>query len=146
MSYSTWSVEGFGICTSEIKTTKEKLINLINMSPKLNGEINKWLMDNDNYNPTLEDYLEFDDDYCSGIAYLMQRVIKDVENINMDIADSFDGDWYLLITPWYPWSTGITPEENNLTRKSAEYIFNKYVSILTDQKIDIDYQSVENGG
>ena len=33
-----------------------------------------------------------------------------------------------------------------MTEEAVAGLFRKYVSILTDEAIEIDYQSVENGG
>ena len=55
------------------------------------------------------------------------------------------GATYLIITPSYPW-TSITKEEKNLTEEKAEKIFKTYISILTDEEIEIGYQDVHNGG
>ena len=39
MSYHTWSVDGYGICTSDIETTKERVEKLLQLAPKFNDVI-----------------------------------------------------------------------------------------------------------
>lgn len=146
MSYHVWTVEGYGICTNDIETTKEKVQNLLKLAPKFNENIQndfkKWEISN----PVLEDYLEYDQDYCGGIAYLLQNVIKEAENIRLNIAEDFDCYRYLLLCPSYIWAE-YTEEEKKLdTTEKVDEIFKKYIGILTEKEIDIDYRSVENGG
>ena len=51
---------------------------------------------------------------------------------------------YLVYEPTYPWNR--QEEDQKVTQKMLDEIIRKYVSILTDQEILIDYCSVENGG
>lgn len=146
MSYHTWSVNGYGICTNDIETTKDRVENLLSLAPNFNNIIQTYFKECDIENPSLDDYLEYDEDYCSGIAYLLQQVIEEKENVRLDIAEDFDCYYYLLLCPHYTWSN-ITMEEKKLDAiAKVDNLFKKYISILTDKNIDIDYQSVENGG
>ena len=59
---------------------------------------------------------------------------------------NFDSYYYLMICPSYVWTT-LTKEEKEIdTEEKADDLFKKYVGILTDDEITIEYQSVENGG
>lgn len=146
MSYEVWTVDGYGICTSGIKTTKKKVEKLLKLAPEFNKYLQDRFKELEIKKPKLEDYLSCDDDDNSGIAYLLQQVVREVENIRLDIAQGFDGDSYLLITPAYLWSD-LTEEEKNLnTQEKASNLFKKYVGILTDDEFTVEYQSVENGG
>ena len=40
----------------------------------------------------------------------------------------------------------MTDTDKTLTKEDVENMFKKYVKILTDEDINIDYYSVENGG
>lgn len=146
MSYHTWTVEGYGISVSGIETTKEKVEKLLQLAPKFYDVVRTWFKESGIENPELEDYLEYDEDWQSGIGYLLQQVIWEAENQRLDIAEDFDSEWYLMIRPSYTWTT-LTKEEKELdTEEKADELFRKYVGILTDDEIIIDYQSVENGG
>ena len=145
MSYHTWSVDGYGICTSEIVTTIERIEELLKHAPifskKLHDDFLEWEIDE----PNIYDYLGYDCDYYTGIAFIMKEVIKEAEDIQLDTAENFDGDWYLLLCPWYPW-TPVTEREKNLTIEELDCVFKKYIHIVTDDELIIKYQSVENGG
>lgn len=146
MSYYTWTVNGYGICTNDIKTTKERVEKLLQLAPKFNDIIHTWFKESGIENPELDDYLECDEDLNSGVAYLLQRVIDEVENVRLGIAEDFDSYYYLMICPSYTWTT-LTNEEKELnTKEKVNDLFRKYVEILTDNDVTIEYQSVENGG
>lgn len=74
----------------------------------------------------------------------MYLVITEAENISLDTANDFDGKWYVLLLPSYPWNH-LSTEEQSLTRDKTEAIFKKYIKVLTDD-VCVDYYSVENGG
>ena len=38
MSYHTWTVDGYGICTNDIETTKERVEKLLQLAPKFNDK------------------------------------------------------------------------------------------------------------
>ena len=145
MSYHTYSVDGYGICTSAIETTLDKVKELLTYAPKFEKEIEEYFKEWDIDDPTLDDYLEYDQDYFSDIAEILRGVIKEAEDVELTYADDFDGIGYLLLCPWYPWSH-VTEREKNLTIEEVDNIFRKYVNILTNKPITIEYQSVENGG
>ena len=146
MSYHTWTVDGYGICTNDIETTKERVEKLLRLAPKFNDIIHTWFKESGIVNPELDDYLEYDEDWTSGVAYLLQKVIEEIENVRLDIAEDFDSYYYLMICPSYTWTT-LTKEEKELnTEEKVNDLFRKYVEILTDNDVTIEYQSVENGG
>jgi hypothetical protein len=144
MGYSTWHTYGYGICTDDIETTVEKIEELLSKAPKYRKEIHDWFKECEIAEPTMEDYMEFDQDYCGGLATMLQSVIWEVEGIQFDYADDFDGCNFLLYIPCYVWQ--LNEKEKNFTEKDVTKLFVKYVSILTDKPIEIDYRSVENGG
>ena len=146
MSYHTWTVDGYGICTNDIETTKEKVEKLLKLAPKFNEDIQNYFKETEINEPDLDDYLEYDQDYYSGVAYLLQNVIEEVENIRLDIADDFDSYYYLLLCPSYAWVEHTEEEKTLDTREKVDELFKKYIKVLTEKEIDIDYRSVENGG
>ena len=116
MSYHTWSVDGYGICTNEIETTVDRIEELLKHAPIFSKKLHDDFIEMEIDEPNIQDYLEYDCDYYSGIAYLIKEVIQEAER------------------------------EKNLTKEEFNKIFKKYINILTDNKLVIDYQSVENGG
>lgn len=145
MSYHTWSVDGYGICTSEIETTVDRIEELLKHAPVFFKKLHDDFIEMEIDEPNIEDYLEYDCDYYSGIAFILKEVIKEAEDIELDTAENFDGDWYLLLCPWYPWSN-VTEREKNLTIEELDCVLKKYIRVLTDDELIVEYQSVENGG
>lgn len=145
MSFQTWHTYGYGVCVDDIKCNSvDNLKTLLSFAPNYKADINKWLVQNEIDNPTLEDYYEYDEDWCLGLATILKEVILEAEHIDLTACDDFDGKRYLLYEPTYPW--GRTKNDKAITREQLDEMFEKYVSMLTDEMPLIDYQSVENGG
>lgn len=173
MSFETWVNYGYGVCLCDLEKplTYEGLNNLCGRSDNtlklfiedLEGcvedvdlttlpdnleERAKALTEIVSSYISCRDFLDDvaeDDHGLHGIGKYLREVIFDKENVETYHCDDFDGATYLIITPSYPW-TSITKEEKNLTEEKAEKIFKTYISILTDEEIEIGYQDVHNGG
>ena len=145
MSYSTWHTYGYGIRVDHIKERSvERLENLLSMAPEYQKELHTWLEECEITEPTFEDYMEFDQDYNLGLATILKEVIHEAENIEFTACDDFSGRDYLIYEASYPWYFNKT--KTLPTEEAAEELFRKYISILTDAPILIEYQGVENGG
>ena len=148
MSYSTWIINGYGICIDDIETTAEKLLKLASMNKDVLKDVREYLDEiyPNGYNDedlTIDDFNELEGEYCEkGIAYVLYQVID--SDTPIEFAYDYYGVQYILYTPTYPWF--MTDADKTLTEKVIENIFKKYVKILTDKDINIDYYSVENGG
>ena len=133
------------ICVDDIKEEDVgKLQELLNHAPEFHATIQRWLTEANITEPTWDDYMEFDQDYLLGLATLLQKVIEEAEGIQMTACNNFDSVAYLLYSPSYPWQ--LKNSERDLTEEQIVQLFGRYVRILTDVPIDVDYQSVENGG
>lgn len=145
MSYSTWHTYGYGICVDHIKECSvERLEKLLSMAPEYQKDLHAWLEECEITEPTLDDYLDFDQNYNLGLAAILKDIIREAENIELTACDDFNCREYLIYEASYPWhfsKTKILPSE-----KAAKELFRKYISILTDEPIIIEYQGVENGG
>lgn len=148
MSYHTWSVDGFGFCVDKIKTTPEKVLKLAAVNKKTFKDLRDYL---DNYfdgeykdeELTMDVFDEFEGNYGErGLSCILKEAIE--TELRVDWADDFDCINYILFCPRYPWN--IRENEKNLTEEDVIKIFSKYVQMLTDEPIEIDYYSVENGG
>ena len=145
MSYDTWHTYGYGICVSNIREpSAERIQNLLAMAPVLQKNIQEWLDECGISDPDYDDYMEYDQDYRLGLATILKEVILEAENVELEACDSFEGKDYLLFCPNYTWNR--TGQKQLKTEMDVADIFKKYISLLTDKPIDIDYQSVENGG
>ena len=151
MSYHVWSTNGFGICMDCINTTEEKLLQLISMAPSFKDEYTEWAESMNGEGESIEEatlgeLLEWEDDYgYSGLAPIMRAVLEEKENIRFVVAEGFNGAQYLLFEPFYPWSD-VSPEESGATEEGVAEILRKFVKVLTDEPIDVEYYSVECGG
>ena len=145
MSYSTWHNYGYGICTSDLKIDSvERIEELLAHAPEYRKEIHDWFEDCDNTKPTLDDYLDFDQDYSNGIAAILQAVIKEATGIEFSACDDINCMRYLIYMPSYPWY--MTDRDRTVTQDELDEVLKKYVSIVSDTKLDIDFQAAENGG
>ena len=145
MSYQSWHNYGYGICADDIgHVPVERLQALIRLVPELEKQINSWLQECEITKPEVGDYFEYDNEYHGGFATILQWVIKEAEGIELLYCDDLNGKDYLIYPPQYPWQ--ITDADRDMTEERLRTIYAKYVSILTDRAVAVDYQSVENGG
>ena len=145
MSYHTWHDYGYGICMDEIKIESvEKIHALILKAPKLAREIAAWITVCGIEHPTIDDYLEYDQDYSCGIAAILRDVIMEKEHIEFYCCEDFDGKKYIMYSQCYPWQ--MTWRDRRMTRKKITKVLTKYLRILTDQPFAIDFVESENGG
>jgi hypothetical protein len=154
MSYSTWHDYGFGICVDDIKTTENKVFELIHLAQNFTKEFYEWIENfREDGDPesiaeliTMDQIDEYEDRSCCmcGLSVIIKRVIEECEDIRLLACEDFNCYHYLIFSMQYPWY--MSEKEKNMTEKDVYDLFNKYVSILTDEFISIDYQEVENGG
>ena len=145
MSYNSWYTNGYGICVSDLGDPPvERIQDLLAMAPVFQREVQEWLDERGITDPDPDDYMEFDQDFMLGFATILKKVILEAENVELEACDSFEGKDYLLFCPNYPWNR--TGQKQLKTETDVADIFKKYIPLLTDKPIDIDYQSVENGG
>lgn len=145
MGYETWHNYGYGINASVIPDASVDQLNaLLDHAPHFKAAVENWLAKHNIAEPTYEDYLAYDDVCICGLAAILAGVIEESEGIAFSACTDFEGDSFLIYSPSYPWNL---PEiEASLTEDRLNKILTKYISILTDEPIEIDYQSVENGG
>ena len=149
MSHTSWHFYGYGIKVDEIgDVPKERIEALIDLAPVFKDKIRKELDEMQVKDADLEDYCDAmhnaDLDFSFlGLASIMKCVMEEVEGLEFVACDNYDNEHFLIFTPQYPWR--MTDQEKQVTEEALEDLFTKYVSILTDKRIDIDYQTVENG-
>lgn len=116
MSYTTWHNYGYGICVDDIKTKDvARLEQLLAMAPKFSGGLHEWLSKSEITEPVWDDYMEYDQDFCLGLATILKEVIEEAEEIQMTACDDFDSVTYLLYSPSYPWQ--LKGDERDLTEE-----------------------------
>ena len=159
MAYQTWINYGYGICVSDLEkeVPANNLMTLIKQAPKLFKKMKKFFeefcteseldISEINSYDILTDFVEngsgLDCNY-GGLASILHEVIKEKEDIELLVCDDFDGKNYLIYQPEYPWSKR-TEAESQLTEEKLAQLFGKYLHIVTDEEITVDYRSVANG-
>lgn len=152
MSYESWHTYGIGFCTEDIATEKffsgndyvQRLESLLSCAPVFQEKVRSCLEERGIQKPDWDDYCEYDDEYYCGLGTLLAEVIREAENLDVIACDDCNGHVYVLYSPRYPWQ--MEDREKNLTEEEVKEIFRKYISILTDASVEVDEQSVENGG
>lgn len=145
MGYVSWHNYGYGICTDSLDISSvEQITALLDAAPCLKKRMAEWLESEKIQNPTVEDYLEYDQAGNYGIATILAEAIQEVEGIIFTACNDYDGKNYLIYQPSYPWY--LRENERDITEEQIEQILRKYVSLLVETELDIDYQEVENGG
>lgn len=145
MSYVSWHTYGYGIVVSDLRNvTYERVEKLIQRAPKYEKAYKDWLTQCGIAEPTLEAIAEFDEDYGLGLATTLREVILESEGVELTSCNDYDGKTYLLYEPSYPW--WLKDRERHLTETDICSLLAKYVSIITDEPIVVDYQNPANGG
>ena len=104
---------GYGICTYDINTTEERLLQLIKMAPSFAAGYIEWAESTNGEGEfieeaTLEELLEWEDDYgYVGLAPIMRAVLEEKENIRFVVAEDFNGIQYRLSGTVAPATYGI---------------------------------------
>lgn len=91
----------------------------------------------------VEDYAQFS---TENLASILQEVIKELEGIELTACEDWNRGVYLVYEPDYPWNVKNRPKEQNLTEEDLVAIFAKYLAVVTDSELDVDYQEVEYYG
>ena len=151
MSYSSWTVDGYGICADDIDgVTTQRLLRLVKYAPNFRQDFlqqwEEWGSGRPAQDAPVDELLEYEDEFgYHGLAPILQSVIEEAEGIRLVVADDYNGIAYLLFEPFYPWSQ-VSDTEKSATEDGIREMLCKYVRILTDKPIRVTYYSVENGG
>ena len=145
MSYHTWHTYGYGIRTDDIKVKSvEALQALLSLAPLTQQDFKEWFEINKIETPTLEDYYEYEETDGCHLAAILRMVIMETEGVEFTACNDFNDRDYLLFEPLYPW--GLTDTDRAMTKERIEEIFQKHLSIITNNVPMCDYQEAENGG
>lgn len=145
MSWNCWHTYGYGVKVSAFqKISMSKVVELIQTAPNYAKKFDKWLQECEIEEPTLGDLEEFDEDYCIGLATVMQQIILEKENLELVACSDFDDNTFLLYPQGYPWN--MNEQEKSLTEQDIQSLMVKYLSKITDEVITVDYYEPENGG
>lgn len=145
MSWQSWHTYGYGVRITELQSVSmEKVMELVQTAPKYAEGLNEWLHDCEIDNPTLDDLIDYDENFHIGLASLLSEVIEEREGIRLTACDDLDGHTYLLYEQTYPWR--MTDLEKSLKEEDIQSLLAKYLSQITEEIIIVDYYEPENGG
>ena len=145
MSYCSWHTYGLGICLdSYTDFSVSKIDQLLSCAPGFNKRIQERFEQNGVIEPTIQDYEEYDDGYNLGMATIIKEVILEADGIDFTACDDLNGSVYIVYEPKYSWN--LPQSERELSEERVREILAKYMRILTDNPINVEYFSIENGG
>lgn len=145
MSTCTWINYGIGLCTSSLTLKSvEAIEKLLTKAPSFRQEIHEFFKECGIDEPEIQDYVDYDEDYHNGIAYILKEVIEEREGVFLTACDDVDGNDYLIFPQMYPWE--LNWKERRMTRRKVERLLKKYLSIITEDPLDIDDIQAENYG
>lgn len=142
MSTCYWHDYGYGVKISALNITSESRIEtLLKKAPRFRALIRANFEECGIETPTIEDYEMWDEDYGCGIATVIAAVMKEATGIDfVSTKESGSDDLYIIYSPCYPWE--MKDAERELTEAKLNEIYTDFLSIVTDDKINPDYQSV----
>lgn len=166
MSYHVYSVYGYGVQVDDIKNvTMDGIRRVLDLAPSFKNDVVRWLKeagftiepspvaDKDNAGEMLKpitvgelyEILEYGDCGEWGLAYILLEALNEqTEEMIFCYANDFDGNQYILFEPNFPWYA--SEFVKSLTESKIEQYIQNCVKLLTDEKIAVNYYTVENGG
>lgn len=144
MSTVEWGIVGYGVCVDQIETTVDCIEEMLSYAPEFQKDVHEYFEECEITEPVLDDYLGYDQDYMTGIAYLIGKVVEEAEGINLSAEIDGYGICYVMFPGGYPWH--LNQKEKTLTEEQMRSVFAKYVSILTEEAIDVEYINTTNFG
>lgn len=157
MSHVSWHNYGRGIQFDDVYAsckrhgdpiTAEDLERLLACAPLFAASLHKTFLETGIENPTVEQYEDWDDCYCLGLAGLFAEVVREAEELPYIYAcDNHDSEVFVIFGKAHPWD--YSEKERQITQEQIDAIFLKYLGILKPFLIDdinIDDEEVENGG
>lgn len=145
---------GYGLAITYndiIPKSVNHILRLLDMAPAYKEEAIEWVMANiDLYHATeisqltVKQFLALltkaHDSGCGTIAPILADVIAEAEGIHLDALCDKEGAEFLMIQPFFPWEF---PEwAKGLTKDRLKSILNKYLAVITDEWIYIDWYQV----
>lgn len=152
MSYQSWHAYGLGIRCEDIKTNLDRLKAMLSLAPKTNFAIRRYL-EREGFNsvpgdsgkiPTWDDYMAYDENFDLGLATILAEVMAECEDVRFSAVDDAEGNTYVVYSQSYPWR--MSDKEKNLSEHAVWEMIQKYVRMLTDADVAVEYQEIKNGG
>lgn len=150
MSMQFWEIRGYGVqfdANNGTNTTPEKIRTLLEFAPDFKSEIKEYFEEIEiDYNTaTVDDFADFEQDYYTGIPYLIAKVMNeryDCYNF-MSVDSDENGTLFLYMSACMPWE--MTDFEKNISKEQLTLMIKENCNILYDNVI-VDDVSIHNFG
>lgn len=144
MSYHVYTIDGYGICNDweDCETTRDRIEKLLDTTCELEERFHNSFGFEYSVEEVENEY-ESDSGYM-GLFGLLCDAINEDSDIKFCVCDDFDGAYYILYTPTYPWNLGA--DEKRITEEDIKRFLWKYTTILFGHPFKVDYYRCENGG
>lgn len=143
-------LNGYGVRfgrSSGTNTTPEKIRTLLEFAPLFKEEMMEYFEDIDVVyeNATVDDFESFEQDYYTGIPYIIARVINEkYKEEFMEAMSDDDCFLYLYYPAQMPWD--MSEFEKELTKEKITSIIEECWNILYDSGVCVDFVSIRNFG
>lgn len=151
MSMETWEIRGYGIefgNNAGTNTTGDKIRALLEFAPEFKSRIQNCFEDIElDYNEaTVEDFADFEQDYHTGIPYIIAQVMNErYDAINFMLADTDENCAIFLYMPAsMPWE--MTDFEKSISEEQLKAMILENYKILYDDTPYIGQVSIHNFG
>lgn len=129
----------YGVSLADIKINEDKAIAFLHELAD-NGYdcyLSDYMESVENYDiSTFSEWVDdFESDGYFGLSAFLWRIIKTLENINIDV-ESEEGCEYLGLLLRLPWD--FNQKTRNITIEGYNNILRKYINKVTDDVLDID--------
>jgi hypothetical protein len=147
----TWSVRGYGVKFGNddgTNTTPDKIRTLLTLAPNFKNEIQTFFEDIDvDYNKaTIDDFADFDQDYGTGIPYIIAHVMNERYGSYDLMCANIDEDnyLYLFMPACMPWE--LTEYQKTLSQEQLKTMIKENYNILYDDDPIVDYVWINQFG
>lgn len=151
MSMESWEIRGYGIEFGEDSadnTTGDKIRALLEFAPNFKKEIQNYFEEIElNYDEaTTEDFADFEQDYGTGIPYIIAQVMNERYNaINLMSTDTDENCAVFLYMPaCMPWE--MTDFEKSISEEQLKAMISDNYKVLYDDTPYIGHVSIHNFG
>lgn len=151
MSMVEHCINGYGIefdCRDGKNTTVNKIEKMLSETIELKKEINEWFNDMDisNEEKTVDLYSEFEQDYRCGIPAIIAFAITEEfeKKIKIEFLRDDNGKIFIFYCTKNPWE--MNDCEKGMTKEKLKSMFEKYYTMLYDEKPIVEDVSIYNIG
>ena len=150
MSMQYWEIRGYGVefgADNGTNTTADKIRKLLEFAPNFKLEVKQFFdeVEVDYNNATIDDFSDLDQDYCTGIPYVIAKVMNErYGNDFMSAGSDETGTLFLYMSACMPWE--MTDFEKSLSQEQFEAMIKEKCKILYDENVTVGDVSIHDFG